>query len=175
MITAPLMRDRARALLASLSIQEPPVDVEAIAKGLDFKVLRSSLPPNLAGVMRIKGTMKTIGVNAAHSITKQRFTVAHELGHYVGAHEDYHATRSETHVEVGPSWASSRTPQEREADEFAAELLMPERFLRKDLERGRRYGLKELARRYDVSPQAMVIQVTDLELQDVLEIPTQST
>jgi Zn-dependent peptidase ImmA (M78 family) len=53
--------------------------------------------------------------------------------------------------------------QENEANEFAAELLMPESFLRADLPQ---YGLDvpALAKRYRVSEQAMWIQLMDLEL-----------
>lgn len=53
--------------------------------------------------------------------------------------------------------------QELEANEFAAELLLPATFLRRDVAD---YGLDvpALAKRYDVSEQAMWIQLIDLKL-----------
>lgn len=73
----------------------------------------------------------------------QRFTLAHELGHFVlhagtGLHRDRALDGS------GASRPSS--PQEREADYFAAAFLMPERLVRQEFERRfgtRRFELNE--------------------------------
>ncbi len=171
MIVAEFMRERARALLASVGLDAPPVDVEKVAESLGFLVTRFPFPEGTSGATVIDGTARTIGVNERHYPTRQRFTIAHELGHYVGGHEDYHVYDSKTHMEQGlPRWAHPGFQQEREADEFAAELLMPQPFLERDLKQ-RRYTLTDLAQRYEVSPQAMVIQITDLGLHDALALP----
>jgi Zn-dependent peptidase ImmA (M78 family) len=60
-------------------------------------------------------------------------------------------------------------PGEVEANYFAANLLMPESFLRRDLSKVRLSALDEaqmrsLAQRYGVSAQALTIRLMDLEL-----------
>ncbi len=161
------MRERAQALLASLGIDKPPVDVESIAESLDFLVLYFPFPDSQSGAMFIEGDTKTIGVNKWHAETRQRFTIAHELGHYLGGHEDFHALEKVSRSEGVPRWADPEHQNEREADIFAAELLMPESMLREDV-RTREYDLDALAKRYGVSQQAMIIQISDLGLVNAL-------
>lgn len=163
------VRQKADDLLKALGIEQPPVDVEAIAKALGFMVVPFEFPDNQSGVVFIEGETKAIGVNASHAPTRRRFTVAHELGHYLLGHEDYHAGTEFLRRQGAPKWADPAYRQEREADRFAAELLMPSKFLRADLSRPQ--NLKDLARRYQVSEQAMVIQITDLGLTDALILP----
>ncbi len=109
----------------------------------------------------IEGDVKSIGVNAIHAQTRQRFSIAHELGHYLSGHEAY--DDANIYIEDRPGWLNSHNRQEIEADEFAAELLMPERFLRRDVAR---HGLDmpALAKLYRVSEQAMWIQLINLKL-----------
>lgn len=71
---------------------------------------------------------KVIGVNSFHAATRQRFTIAHELGHLL-----LHETRAmivDTHVYRRDEVSSMGTKkEEREANAFAAELLMPRDFV----------------------------------------------
>lgn len=72
---------------------------------------------NIAGLYeRIRGVPFVL-VNADHAPVRQRFTLAHEYGH----HRLDHGARVDEHID----W-NSRDPREREANEFAAALLMPE-------------------------------------------------
>jgi Zn-dependent peptidase ImmA (M78 family) len=75
-----------------------------------------------------------IGVNPAHHLNRQRFTIAHELGHYF-LHEGL-----EEHVDQNfrVEWRNADTSravnwQKIQANRFAAELLMPTSFLEDDL------------------------------------------
>ena len=112
-----------------------------------------------------------IGVNSHHAPTRQRFTIAHEIGHYLlGKDED------QLHVDRGFDLKlrdlTARTgtdATEIKANRFAAELLMPEPFLREDAERLAldpfdEKGTREFARRYGVSMQALVIRLGTLGL-----------
>ena len=90
-------------------------------------------------------------VNERQPQGRLRFSVAHELGHAALNHKPL------SHI------LEARTPQiEREADEFAAEILLPERLL--SVDRECRHGavalpMSELARRYRVSHQALAIRL----------------
>ncbi len=157
-------RTRAQQLLKLAGITEPPVDVEAIAAFLGFTVLRYPFPDTTSGLTFIEDGIKTIGVNSKHAPTRQRFTIAHELGHYLSGHEMYDG--GGTHVDDRTSYLDPQYRQEVEANEFAAELLMPSTWLKKDVaEMGfSQIDAVALARRYGVSEQAMWIQLLDLRL-----------
>ena len=109
-----------------------------------------------------------IGVNRDQAAVRQRFTIAHELGHLL-LHE-----RSQVHVDrefrVRLRSGVSREGTDRdemEANRFAAELLMPIGFLRADLEEWELdladdRQLRALARRYGVSTQSLAIRLNNL-------------
>ena len=161
MIRSREARNRARQVLKMVGVTEPPVDVERIAQFLGFAVIPFEFPDTVSGVTFIEGDLKTIGVNAHHAPTRQRFSVGHELGHYLSGHESY--DHSKTHVEDRPGFLAPQNRIEIEANEFASELLMPEHFLKRDVAT---LGLdaQALAKRYQVSEQAMWIQLIDLKL-----------
>jgi len=164
MIRSREARKRAQQLLKIAGVSEPPVDVEAVAGYLGFTVLKYPLPDSTSGLTFIEEGLKTIGVNSSHAPTRQRFSVAHELGHYLSGHESYDG--GGTHVDDRPSYLDPQHRQEVEANEFAAELLMPSGWLKRDVadQELSQVETLELAKRYGVSEQAMWIQLLDLRL-----------
>ncbi len=104
-----------------------------------------------------------IGVNSLHHPNRQRFSIAHELGHYmlhkgmkVHVDKDFHVNWRDD----DSSKAINR--DEIEANRFAAELLMPTRFLVRDIEELKSVNQEiahTLAKRYKVSSQAMRIRL----------------
>lgn len=161
MIRAREARSRARQLLKMAGVTTAPVDVHALADFLNFIVIPFPFPESIHGVTFIEDGVRSIGINEREARTRQRFSIAHEIGHYLSGHESYDDTK--THVEDHPGWLNSHNRQEIEANEFAAELLMPEPFLRRDVAQ---YGLDvpALAKRYHVSEQALWIQLIDLKI-----------
>jgi len=109
-----------------------------------------------------------IGVNSSHHFNRQRFTIAHELGHLILHHremERVHIDRSLVHRRDNISGLAI-DPKEIEANRFAAELLMPYSMLIADIE-----GVNDvedvdeislLAKRYLVSALAMTNRITNL-------------
>lgn len=94
--------------------------------------------------------MKAIVLNPTLSKTRLRFTAAHELGHILLDHKLINACHGDTR-------------EEREANAFAAELLMPTRILQDIFERGKKLSLnpipEALAPRFGVSLKAMEIRL----------------
>lgn len=165
MIRSREARQRAQQVLKMVGIQEPPVDVRKIAEFLGFTIIPFAFPDGVSGVTYIDGDIKSIGVNTNHAATRQRFSAAHEIGHFLLGHESYDDKK--VHVEDRPGFLNAHNRQEQEANEFAAELLMPELFLRRDTGVSH-LEVPELAKRYEVSEQAMWIQLMDLKLADHL-------
>lgn len=152
-------REKAQSILKAAGTTKAPVDINRIAGILGFTILPFPFSDKRRGVILIEGNMKTIGVNKNHSTALQRFTVAHELGHYLNGHQHY----EKTFVDDESRFYDPYFQQEKDADAFAAELLMPKDFLVKDLaEIG--LDIDELAKRYQVSEQALWIRLTSLRL-----------
>lgn len=168
------IRAVAQDLLARNGVKHAPVPVEQIAQRLGVEITRTDTQDDLSGFLLRDGARKrnVIGVNASHSPTRQRFTVAHELGHFM-LHEG-----EPIHVDGVGSYRIERRsskssqgdePNEIEANTFAAELLMPEEFLRKDVENGGEpvdlsddEDIGKLAAKYQVSTTAMTFRLANL-------------
>src|SRR5258706_1194895 len=134
------MADLARAkacaseLLERFGVKTPPVPVDRIGKSLGIMVQSARFDDELSGMAFLKENVPIIGVNSNHHPNRQRYTIAHELAHIC-----LHLDELESAVHVDQSSVSSlrrdlvsaegTDPLEREANAFAAELLMPKKLL----------------------------------------------
>jgi Zn-dependent peptidase ImmA (M78 family) len=111
----------AERILQSLAITDPrDIDLEAIAWTQGAIV---NYRPLTTCEARIVGTQKkaVISVNSSSTETRQRFSLAHELGHW-----QYH--RGQVLFCDKQAIGNFRTPAlnpERHADEFASDLILP--------------------------------------------------
>lgn len=107
-----------------------PVQVRALPSLLGVKLHAAFLESGISGMLEKSGETFLLTVNALDPETRQRFTLAHELGHYmlhrhlIGTGlDDDRAYRS---TEVGKYHNTLIGPKEEtEANRFAASLLMP--------------------------------------------------
>ena len=171
MIRHKLIQQTVSTLLEEAGISEPGFDVKHIAKNQGAIVVEEPNENDFSGFLfRSSDSAPIIGVNSNHAPTRKRFTIAHELGHLLlhpksGVHVD------QAIVQMRDARASAGVDEdEMEANRFAAELLMPRNFLEADLEAlGPIYAdderaIASLARKYRVSPQAMAIRLSTLNL-----------
>jgi len=163
-------------LLEEFNIAAPPVPVRKIARGCGARIVKISDDDDMDGFLyREKGDI-VIGVNKDQAPVRQRFTIAHELGHLL-LHENsaVHIDRGfQVRLRNGLS-AQGVNIDEMEANRFAAELLMPLDFLREDLESkffdfAGDEGFYELSRRYGVSTQAITIRLNGLGYSPQVEL-----
>lgn len=170
-----LARKTARDLLSRMGVTGPPVDPVRIAKALGISVVNVDPPEESVSGFLIREDPESrrpiIGINRHHHPLRRRFTVAHELGHYLLDHEgDWHVDNLQMSRRDERASAGEHAP-EIEANQFAAALLMPRLWLAKDLE-GQPLDLRhedeliELAQRYRVSTQAMTYRLVNLDLLD---------
>jgi Zn-dependent peptidase ImmA (M78 family) len=129
---------RARDLLERLNIQNVPVPVDKIARALGAQVVFSPLDDELSGMVLVKTERTLIGVNSLHHPNRQRFTIAHEIGH-LDLHRGFiidqiHVDKKFAVLMRDPNSATGIDRLEIEANRFAAELLMPEWAVRRVLE-----------------------------------------
>src|SRR2546422_5292813 len=119
-------------LLMKNAITSAPVPLEQLTEALGVEVRCTPAEERLSGfLLRESGTDRAIiGVNEAQHPHRQRFTIAHELGHLLlhTGQDIYVDERSETGLKINLRDEEARTgtqPEEIEANLFAAELLMP--------------------------------------------------
>ena len=158
---------RVSELLNRNKINSLPVNLEKIVKSLGIQIKRSELEDNISGFLYLKNETPIICVNKGHSRPRKRFTIAHELGHFIlNHHGDLFIDRARVLYRNTVSH-DGIIKEEREANRFAAELLMPEELLVKELieneiDIDNEFELKQLAYKCGVSIQALTIRLTNL-------------
>lgn len=111
----------AEELLQSLGVTEPAeIDLEAIAWTLGVKVKYQPLDGCEARILGA-GDSAIVTVNNQCSFGRQRFSIAHELGHWKYHRGQIMVCRSD---EIG-NFGNNSAPAEKHADKYAANLLMP--------------------------------------------------
>lgn len=163
--------DAARELLEEAGNPRPPIRVEHLARQLGAQLSFEPFEGDVSGMILREEERVVIGVNSAHAHTRQRFTIAHELGHLL-LHEGRRIIIDRSlKLNLRDSRSALATSrQEIAANAFAAELLMPEEIIREEVSQAveRRPGIsdtyvvQELARRFDVSEQAMTYRLVNL-------------
>jgi len=135
---------------ATLSLMKaPPINLGAICDWLGIAVY--TMPCEAFGAMfSLRGDKKFLLANEKLSQGRFRFSIAHELGHILLDHEPL------KHI-----YERREPAAERQADIFAAELLLPERFLCGDCAN---YTVPQLTRRYKVSRQSLELRLNGLGL-----------
>lgn len=177
------IKQKVNEIFIKLNITKPPVDVYSIANAFKIKITHADLDDGFSGFLMIKNSKATIAVNEHHHPNRQRFTIAHELGHYFlhrGNNNDLIyldnkiMRRNETIFQKNRDETSSHGTDEEEiqANLFAAELLMPEEFVKEtleyeDIDLSDDVSFYLLSKRFSVSEQAMGIRLGRLNLIDI--------
>lgn len=154
------------------TITAPPVPIERIARAHGLTIRYETTDgENISGALYVGVGSGVIGVNDSHHENRQRFTVAHELGHFL-----LHArAKAPNAVFLDQKFTWNRdteselatNPEEIEANQFAAEILVPLAMLKADIESGD-YDvevdddLRRLAKRYKVSLQTLTFRLQAL-------------
>ena len=164
----------AKRVLSEANTKRLPVDVHALAKR-HAVIWEKEMDDGISGMLiplaqPVRGKYWAIVVNESHAEVRQRFTIAHEFGHlllhgFTTPHADrgfkvrFRSTRS----------SDGTIAEEIEANQFAAELLMP-----RDLLLNRLTGmemdftdadddvLSDIAAEFEVSKQALSIRLSNL-------------
>ncbi|GAB1832922.1 ImmA/IrrE family metallo-endopeptidase [Achromobacter ruhlandii] len=141
-----------------------PVDPESIAKAMGIRIEPEfGLDGGASGMIELqRDGSAVIYYDMTEVPVRQRFTIAHEIGHYARGHLDGGQTR------FRDTTANFRTfqadPAETEANQFAADLLMPARIVRYAvLNKGVR-DVSRLANLFFVSQAAMGFRLKNLGL-----------
>ncbi len=158
-------------ILEELKVDRLPIPVNKIAELRGLAIKPYDLGLDVSGVLVVEGGKGTIGFNPTESIVRQRFTIAHELGHY-----ELHKDGDQLFVDKGfkvmfrdQNSATGEDRMEQEANAFAAALLMPEPLIRKEIQKQNfdfthEDSMKKLAKIFNVSVPAMTFRISNLGL-----------
>jgi Zn-dependent peptidase ImmA (M78 family) len=115
-----------RDKINELKISQEPLDVERVVKEIfNIEILETDLGKNVSGFLERIDSKWYIYINKYESKLRKRFTIAHELGHFVCHRNQYVSDGKPDHDQV--FFRDDKTNSiEKAANEFAAELLMPE-------------------------------------------------
>lgn len=180
------MRKAPRRPIAKQAVSTPPLDIDALdttQRVVDFCVqngLIDGVSTNIEGLIDLDPNLELvkvplrdgidayikvtspgkyqIGVNSKHSLTRQKFSMAHEYAHY-RLHQNNLAELAEGEriLHRSDEWNII----EQQANSFAAEILMPEDHFREEV--GRTGGdINELAERFGVSTLALRYRAKNL-------------
>lgn len=153
----------ARELLAFARITDPPIDVVGVATRCGSRVLAwDTAEEAVSGLLVALDDGPLIAYNAGHPSGRTRFTIAHELGHLLMKHLDsFHVDLT---VREGAEGRPGYDPsKEKTANEFAAELLMPEKWVRERLSYKFEMPLKLVANKvFEVSELAFGYRLMNL-------------
>lgn len=162
----------ATAILDQFSDIPIPVPVDEIALALDITDIQPLETEGFEGglIAPLDKSEGVILVNAKSAPQRRRFTVGHELGHFVNPwHVPKDGQRflcSAADMRRATAGKGDRTMQmEVEANRFSAELLLPRATFQRDLRRSAGAGLEHVLRlsvRYDMSKEATAIRYVDL-------------
>lgn len=117
--------------LINIYTERAPVDVEGLVLALGLNLTFTNLGSEVSGMIEKEGEKFNIIINENDSEKRKRFTIAHELGHYI-----LHRDKIENGVEDDRAYRSLGLmgkykntkigkKEESQANQFAATLLMP--------------------------------------------------
>jgi hypothetical protein len=143
------------------SVIRLPVDPFAIARSLGIDVFVKPLDPGVSGMLVKEAWFDDpqIFLNESDHRNRQRFTCAHELGHYVKRTAEGNDGAIWSYVDRRDNLASRGTdPDEIYANQFAANLLMPKELLTQMKDR----SVATLAYEFGVSADAMNFRLDNI-------------
>jgi Zn-dependent peptidase ImmA (M78 family) len=132
-------RELARAYLKKHGVTKPPTPVEEIIAREQLRiVLRSWGKSNAVGALLFR-KQRVVALNSDHPKRRQRFSLAHELGHYAFHHDAEKTEWGMIDIDNPPDDAAlpenaatahhGNRIHEQEANAFASEILVPKEFL----------------------------------------------
>lgn len=139
-----------------------PVDVHALARDLGLDILEDEFSDDVSGKItqdEISDAGYTIWVNKRHGRNRKRFTIAHEISHFL-----LHRGMIGDGITDDALYRSNQPSAiERQANVYAATILMPANAVRAAFRSGCTTS-QTLARRFEVSPIVAEIRMGELGL-----------
>lgn len=151
-----------------------PVPIVKVMTSLGFQVVSGELEENISGIIAVDENLskkfasnKVIAINNLDNLGHQRFTIAHELAHYLF---DFDVSNDIDYYNAYDTEKADNSPVEKRANFFAANLLMPEHIFREEFKKNRVENnlyttTQKLADIFEVSMEAVRRRIRELSLE----------
>jgi Zn-dependent peptidase ImmA (M78 family) len=167
------LEERAEKTLRDTESYRVPVPIHLVAQRLNLTLEATALGEKVSGMLVVQGNQGAIGYNSAHPRVRQRFTISHEIAHYL-----LHARRSgkaqlfidkQVTFRRDESSSAGVNSEEIEANQLGAALLMPRGLVqqgvqRQDLDLDDSEAIDLLAKAFQVSTAAMSNRLQNLKM-----------
>ena len=167
------LEERAEKTLRETDCYRVPVPIHHVAERLNLTLEATALGDKVSGMLVVQGNEGSIGYNSAHARVRQRFTISHEIAHYL-----LHARRSgKAQLFIDKQITYRRDEQsstgmnsdEIEANKLGAALLMPRGLVQQevraqDLDLDDNEAIEILAKKFQVSTVAMGNRLQNLRM-----------
>lgn len=154
------------ALIAKFQ-KVPPVNIDMLAESMGLRVYKTNLGPSVSGMIQRDPTRGgaagfAIYINSTDNFTRQRFSQAHEIAHFV-----LHRDLIEQGVTDDTLYRSSELSghYETQANRLAADILMPIRLVKISYGANQSRSVSDLARLFQVSRSSMEIRLKGMNLE----------
>ncbi|MCD6594450.1 ImmA/IrrE family metallo-endopeptidase [bacterium] len=150
--------DYARQLFEYIPMDNPPVRLTPILEKFNVSLYFDDFD-EIDGITMKSAKLSIIVINKNLSITRQRFTIAHELGHIIMPHKsDFYVCYSKK---------TKNKLMERDANRFAGEILMPQPMIAElwgKYESNPRNRVEAIAKIMKISTSALRVRIRELGL-----------
>jgi Zn-dependent peptidase ImmA (M78 family) len=164
-----MKKTNAEKVLKDCGISTRPIPLDVILEHYGIQQVELPAAEDIFGAIVRQDEKVIIAINPNQHPNRQRFTIAHELGHFFRHHQDamehvdgdFRVNWRDSESSTGVNW------DEIEANRFAAALLMPEAMLHDDVNECPildRDAVQHLASLYKVSRLAMQFRLINLGL-----------
>lgn len=161
---------RSLATSVRATIQEhqdiAPIRLALLARALGVPIKAATLAPGISGEIRPNSEGFIIRINRHDPSKRQRFTVAHELAHFL-----LHSDQIDAGIADDVLYRSSLSDRrEAQANRLAADILMPDDLVLAGIEEAREKGVGDLGlyltEQFSVSEGAIRIKLEHLGVAD---------
>lgn len=167
------IEERAEKTLREADTYRVPIQVDKVARSLNLTMEAAPLGDRISGLLVVEDNRGAIGYNSAHSRARQRFTISHEIAHFL-----LHAKKGgkaelfiDSHVRFRPdeSVSASSDRKEVEANQLGAALLMPKSLVKEeirshDLDLDDEEAIRSLAKEFKVSEPTLAHRLVNLRM-----------
>lgn len=161
------IEDRAQNLLKENDFFKTGFDINKLIKKLNIELVGKSFAGDVSGLFVMTDNKAVISFNNNEDIKRIRFTIAHELGHFIlhSKEQPFFIDKTSKVMYRNAASTTGEILKEREANAFAASLLMPRELIKDEISNCPENiddAIKYLAKLFKVSEQAMSFRLSNL-------------
>jgi Zn-dependent peptidase ImmA (M78 family) len=167
------LESRAEKTLRDTDTYRVPVAIDIVARRLNLTMSAAPLGEKVSGMLVVMGERGAIGYNSSHPHVRQRFTISHEIAHYLLHTKKVEKTQlfidSSVTFRRDENSSAGEDRDEVEANQLGAALLMPKGLVQQEVKRNEldlddENAISLLAKKFQVSAAAMSNRLANLRM-----------